>query len=52
MFRKAEDRHAWAFQTDARAINDKVRIFASIGAALVAGREHKQDGYDAIVALM
>ena len=52
MFRKAEDRHARAFQTDARAINDKVRIFASIGAALVAGRERKQDGYDAILALM
>lgn len=52
MFRKAEGRHARAFQTDARAINDKVRTFASIGAALVAGRERKQDGYDAIIALM
>jgi len=52
MFRKAEGRHARAFQTDARAINDKVRIFARVGAALVAGREKQQDGYEAIVALM
>ncbi len=52
MFRKAEGRHARAFQADARAINDKVRVFARIGAALVAGREQKQDGYEAIVALM
>ena len=52
MFRKAEGRHTRAFQADARAINDKVRIFARVGAALVAGREQKQDGYEAIVALM
>jgi TnpA family transposase len=52
MFRKAEGRHARAFQADARAINDKVRVFARVGAALVAGREQKQDGYQAIVALM
>jgi TnpA family transposase len=29
-----------------------VRVFARVGAALVAGREQKQDGYEAIVALM
>ena len=52
MFRRAEGRHARAFQADARAINDKLRIFARVGAALVAGREQKQDGYEAIVALM
>jgi TnpA family transposase len=52
MFRKAEGRRARAFQADARAINDKVRVFARVGAALVAGREQKQDGYEAIVALM
>jgi hypothetical protein len=52
MFRKVEGRHARAFQADARAINEKVRVFARVGAALVAGREQKQDGYEAIVALM
>jgi hypothetical protein len=30
----------------------RVRVFARVGAALVAGREQKQDGYEAIVALM
>ncbi len=29
MFRKAEGRHARAFQSDARAINEKVRLYAS-----------------------
>jgi TnpA family transposase len=52
MFRKAEGRHARAFQADARAINDKVRAYARIGAALVAAREEKRDGYEAIIALM
>jgi TnpA family transposase len=52
MFRKAEGRHARAFQADARAINDKVRIYARVGAALVAAREEKRDGYEAIIRLM
>ena len=43
MFRKAEGRQARAFQADARAINDKVRLYARIGAALIAAREAKQD---------
>lgn len=31
MFRKAEGRHARAFQADGRAINDKVRLYAKVG---------------------
>jgi hypothetical protein len=31
MFRKAEDRQARAFQADARAINEKVRLYARVG---------------------
>jgi hypothetical protein len=50
--RTGEGRHARAFQADARAINDKVRLYARVGAALIAGRNDKQDGYDAIIALM
>ena len=45
MFRKAEGRHARAFQADARAINEKVRLYARVGAALIAAREGKQDAY-------
>jgi len=52
LFRKAEGRHARAFQADARAINDKVRLFARVGAALITGRNDQQDGYEAIIALM
>ncbi len=52
MFRKAEGRHARAFQADARAINDKVRLYARVGAALITARNGKQDAYGAITAVM
>lgn len=52
MFRKAEGRHARAFQADARAINDKVRLYARVGAALITARNDQQDAYDAITAVM
>lgn len=35
-----------------RAINDKVRLYARFGATLIAGRDERQDGYDAIIALI
>ena len=52
MFRKAEGRQARAFQADARAINDKVRLYARIGAALIAAREAKQDAFGAITGVI
>jgi hypothetical protein len=52
MFRKAEGRHARAFQSDARAINEKVRLYASIGAALIAAREDHLDAFGAIAAVI
>ncbi len=52
MFRKAEGRHARAFQADARAINEKVHLYARVGTALITAREDKQDAYNAIIALM
>jgi TnpA family transposase len=52
MFRKAEGRHARAFQADARAINEKVRLYARVGAALIGARNDRQDAYNAIIALM
>ena len=42
MFRKAEGRQARAFQADARAINEKVRVYARIGSALIVTRDTKQ----------
>ncbi len=52
MFRKAEGRQARAFQADARAINDKVRLYARIGAAVIAARESKQDAFAAITGVI
>jgi len=50
MFRKANERHARAFQADGRAINEKVRLYARVGAALITARDNKQDAFDAITA--
>src|SRR3984893_13165120 len=52
MFRKANERHARAFQADGRAINEKVRLYARVGAALIAARDNKQDAFDAITAVI
>ena len=48
MFRKAEARHARAFRADGQAINEKVRLYAQVGAALIAARENGQDAFEAI----
>ncbi len=52
MFRKAEGRHARAFQADARAINEKVRLYARVGAALITAQAAKQDAFGAITAVI
>src|SRR3979490_1670476 len=35
-----------------RAINEKVRLYARVGAALIAARDNKQDPFDAITAVI
>jgi TnpA family transposase len=52
IFRKAEGRHARAFQADARAINEKVRLYARVGAALITAQTDKQDAFGAITAVI
>ena len=52
MFRKAEGRYARSFQDDARAINEKVRLYAQVGAALIAAREAKRDAFAAIAEVL
>jgi len=52
IFRKAEGRQARAFQADARAINEKVRLYARVGAALIRAHEHEQDAFGAITAVI
>lgn len=52
MFNKAEGRQARAFQADARSINEKVRLYARVGAALIMAHEHEQDAFGAITAVI
>jgi TnpA family transposase len=52
MFRKAEGRHARAFQADGRAINEKVRLYARVGAALIAAHDDEKDAFGAITAVI
>lgn len=52
MFRKAEGRHARAFQADGRAINDKVRLFAKVGAALIGAYDGQRDAFTAIATVI
>ena len=49
-----QTRHAQAelFQQSARAINEKVRLYASVGAALISAREAAVDPYQAIEAIL
>ncbi len=44
--------HADQFQQSGRAINAKVRLYASVGAALIAAREAAADPYQAIEAIL
>ena len=50
MFRRAEAREEDAVLRDARAANDKVRLFAKLGVALIAAKEGNAD-LDSAVAL-
>jgi hypothetical protein len=52
MFRKAEGRQARAFQSDARAINEKVRLYARTGAALISAHDGEQDAFGAITSVI
>ncbi len=50
MFRRAEIRAQNALIRDARAINDKVRLLAKLGAALIEARENGADLQEAVAA--
>ena len=51
---RAGTRHVFAraFQADGRAINEKLRLYVRVGAALIAARKGGQDPYEAITAVM
>jgi TnpA family transposase len=48
LFRRAERRASATLQHDARAINDKVRLFTRIGDALLGARESGDDPFAAV----
>jgi hypothetical protein len=48
LFRRAEQRASAALQNDARAINDKIRLFARIGDALLGARATGEDPFAAV----
>ena len=61
MFRRAELAESDALLRDARAVNDKVRLLARLGAALIEARDTKGDleaavtdaiGWDRLAAMM
>lgn len=52
MFRKAEGRQTRAFQADARAINEKVRLYARVGTALIDAHDAKRDPFGAIATVI
>jgi TnpA family transposase len=52
IFRKAEGRYARAFQAEARAINEKVRLYARVGTALIAAQTDQQDAFGAIKSVI
>ena len=52
LFRKVEAKEARSFQADARAINDKVRLYAKIGAALIASQNDNSDPFAAITSVI
>ena len=47
-FTKSKNKYERAFAEQGRAINDKVRLYARVGAALVAARDAGRDAFKAI----
>ena len=52
LFRKAEGQQERAFRSDARAINEKVRLYAKVGAALIATHDGKADAFIALTTVI
>jgi len=52
LFGTAKNKHQQQFQTQGKAINDKVRLYSKIGHALLAAKQGGGDPYAAIEAVM
>jgi hypothetical protein len=51
-FTKSKNKYERAFAEQGKAINDKVRLYARVGAALVDAREQGRDPFAAIEAIV
>lgn len=51
-FTKSKNMYEHIFAEQGRAINDKVRLYATVGAALVAARDQGQDAFQAIETVL
>jgi TnpA family transposase len=51
-FNRARNKHEREFAADGRAVNDKVRLYAKVGKALIASKAEKTDPFAAIEAIL
>jgi len=52
LFKKAEHKHHQTFQENGKAINDKVRLYALVGQALIEAKQSAADPFSEIEKLM
>lgn len=52
LFNKSQHQHSDSFQSDGKAINEKVRLYAAIGKALIEAKDASQDAYQAIESVL
>lgn len=51
-FRKSERRYAERFQQSAKTINEKLRLYAAVGRAIIKARKHAADPFSAIDSVL
>ena len=51
LFKKAEHKHLQTFQENGKAINNKVRLYALVGQALIEAKQSAADPFSEIVSL-
>lgn len=51
-FTKAKHKYEKRFAADGKAVNEKVRLYAKVGAALIVAKEEKSDPFKAIDAVV
>lgn len=52
LFNKSQHQHGEQFQSDGKAINEKVRLYAAVGKALIVAKDESKDAYQAIESVL